>query len=91
MGEKKLILPKFLEKNELELFLQLCRFVLSITPWALFVILTYAGLRISEATGLQWEDIDMKKRTIDINKQIGSSVKEYSSPPPPDYNGKTLT
>ncbi|WP_074086281.1 tyrosine-type recombinase/integrase [Paenibacillus sp. P32E] len=38
--------------------------------WALFVVLAYTGLRTSEAAGLQWGDIDMKKRTIDVNKQL---------------------
>ncbi|NOU83838.1 tyrosine-type recombinase/integrase [Paenibacillus sp. LMG 31459] len=77
-GEKKQVLPKFLEKDELKAFLQLCRFILTINLWALFVVLAYTGLRISEAGGLQWEDIDMEKRTIDVNKQIyGTSVRNY--------------
>ncbi|MEK5181388.1 tyrosine-type recombinase/integrase [Paenibacillus odorifer] len=82
-GEKKQVLPKFLEKDELKAFLQLCRFILTINFWALFVVLAYTGLRISEAGGLQWEDIDMDKRTIDINKQIyGTSVRTYIFIPP---------
>ncbi|WP_052769909.1 hypothetical protein [Paenibacillus sp. IHB B 3415] len=48
-GEKKQVLPKFLEKDELKAFLQLCRFILTINLWALFVVLAYTGLRISEA------------------------------------------
>ncbi|WP_438497110.1 tyrosine-type recombinase/integrase [Paenibacillus sp. IHBB 3054] len=82
-GEKKQVLPKFLEKNELKAFMQLSKFVLTTNIWALFVVLAYTGLRISEAAGLQWEDIDMKKRTIDVNKQLyGSSVRNYSFIPP---------
>ena len=82
-GEKRQVLPKFLEKDELKAFLQMGRFMLSTNQWALFVILAYTGLRISEAGGLQWEDVDMENRTIDINKQIfGSSVKNYSFIPP---------
>lgn len=30
----------------------------------------YAGLRISEATALTWDDIDFQKNTIAVNKQI---------------------
>lgn len=82
-GEKKQVLPKFLEKDELKAFMQMSRFVLTTNMWALFVVLAYTGLRISEAAGLQWEDIDLKKRTIDVNKQIyGSSVRDYSFIPP---------
>lgn len=83
VGEKRQVLPKFLEKEELKDFLQLSRFILSTNLWAFFVVLAYTGLRISEAAGLQWEDIDMKERTIDVNKQIyGSSVRRYSFIPP---------
>lgn len=83
VGEKRQVLPKFLEKDELKAFLQMGRFILTTNQWALFVILSYTGLRISEAGGLQWEDIDLENRTIDINKQIyGSSVLDYSFIPP---------
>jgi integrase len=41
-GEKRHVLPKFLEKDELKAFLQFCRFVLTTNMWALFVGL---GLR----------------------------------------------
>lgn len=83
VGEKRQVLPKFLEKDELKAFIQLSRFMLTTNLWAFFVVLAYTGLRISEAAGLQWEDIDLKNRTIDINKQIfGSSVLKYSFIPP---------
>ena len=32
------------------------------------VFLLYSGLRIGEAIALTWDDIDFKKRTIDVNK-----------------------
>jgi len=90
-GEKRQVLPKFLEKDELKAFLQLCRFVLTTNIWALFVVLAYTGLRISEAAGLQWEDIDMKKRTIDVNKQLyGTSVQNYSFIPPKNEQSERL-
>lgn len=83
IGEKRQVLPKFLEKDELKKFLQVARFMLTTNMWAVFVVLTYTGLRVSEAAGLQWEDIDFENRTIDINKQIyGSSVIQYSFIPP---------
>ncbi|MNW43875.1 site-specific tyrosine recombinase XerC [compost metagenome] len=79
IGEKRQVLPKFLDKDELKKFLQVARFMLTTNMCAVFVVLTYTGLRASEAAGLQWEDIDFENRTIDINKQIyGSSVTQYS-------------
>lgn len=35
-----------------------------------FAILLYTGIRISEAIGLTWDDVDMSKRTININHQL---------------------
>lgn len=79
VGEKRQVLPKFLEKNQLKKFLEVSRFTLTPNFWALFLILAYTGLRISEAAGLQWEDIDTDERTIDVNKQLlASSVRDYS-------------
>lgn len=44
----------------------------------LWKTLYYCGLRIGEARGLQWKDINWKKRTLWINKQV-LSVNNYSS------------
>lgn len=44
----------------------------------LWKTLYYCGLRIGEARGLQWKDIDWKKRTLWINKQF-QSIKNYSA------------
>ncbi|MNM93638.1 Transposase [compost metagenome] len=69
----------------------MCRFVLTSNHWALFVVLAYTGLRISEAAGLQWEDIDMKRRTIDVNKQLyGTSVRNYSFIPPKNEQSERI-
>lgn len=81
LGEKRQVLPKFLEKDQLKKFIEVARFTQTTNTWALFLVLAYTGLRINEAAGLQWEDIDMAKRTIDINKQLelkSGSVKEYT-------------
>ena len=44
----------------------------------LWKTLYYCGLRIGEARGLQWKDIDWKKRTLWVNKQV-QSINNYSS------------
>ncbi|WP_339295885.1 tyrosine-type recombinase/integrase [Paenibacillus sp. FSL W7-1279] len=91
IGEKRQVLPKFLEKNQLKKFLEVARFMLTPNLWALFLVLAYTGLRISEAAGLQWEDIDAERRTIDINKQLeGDNVREYSFAPPKNDQSERL-
>ncbi len=81
-GEKRQVLPKFLEKDELKKFIEVSRFVLTPNFWAFFLLLAYTGLRPAEAAGLQWDDIDTKNRTIDVNKQLdASSVLRYSFAP----------
>ncbi|MEK4453930.1 tyrosine-type recombinase/integrase [Paenibacillus sp. FSL L8-0506] len=90
-GEKKQILPKFLEKDQLKSFLQIARFMLTTNYWALFLVLSYTGLRISEAAALQWEDIDTTRRTIDINKQLhGTSVLQYEFLPPKNEQSERI-
>lgn len=44
----------------------------------LWETLYYNGLRISEARGLTWNDVDFDKRTISINKQV-QSIDNYSA------------
>lgn len=38
--------------------------------YPMYAILLNTGLRISEAIGLTWDDVDMDKREIDINHQV---------------------
>ena len=44
----------------------------------LWETLYYCGLRIGEARGLQWEDIDWDNKTIWVHKQV-QSLDNYSS------------
>jgi len=43
----------------------------------LWLTLYYCGLRIGEARGLQWKDIDWENKTIWVNKQV-QSIDNYS-------------
>lgn len=37
---------------------------------SVFVFLLGTGCRIGEAIGIRWDDVDMKKRTININHSL---------------------
>lgn len=36
----------------------------------MYAIMLKTGLRVSEAIGLTWDDVNMDKREIDINHQV---------------------
>ncbi len=38
--------------------------------YPIFIVMLWTGLRVGEATGLRWEDIDMENGTIDINHTL---------------------
>ena len=38
--------------------------------YPIFVVMMMAGLRVGEATALQWKDVDFENNTIDINKTL---------------------
>lgn len=58
----------FEEENEFLARFDICIDARFYKPLA--CILLYTGMRISELLGLTWDDVDMKKRTIDINHQM---------------------
>lgn len=68
---------KFFTREQLEVFLltlkkpaRYTRYRLSIQYYALFTLLARTGLRIGEALALTWDDIDLKKQTLTVNKTI---------------------
>lgn len=89
--EKRQVLPKFLEKDELKKFIEVSRFVIAPNYWAYFLLLAYTGLRPAEAAELQWGDIDTKNQTIDVNKQLdASSVLRHSFAPTKNEQSERL-
>lgn len=51
------------------------------TPWGMVILLAlYSGMRRGELLALTWEDIDFKKNTIRINKQL-ARLKDYGENP----------
>ncbi len=59
--------PKPLSESEISKYLAACR---GHRLEALFILLPAIGLREGEAFGLQWQDIDLEKRTLRVRQQI---------------------
>lgn len=60
------------------------RFPIGSTYYIPLVIGFYTGLRIGEVAGLTWEDIDLGKKTLDVNKILYKKNKAW-------YFGQTKT
>lgn len=83
---KKIKIPKdveksskvaFFTKEQLNTFLEAtkkpvkhAKYKLSIQYFALFTLIARTGLRIGEALALNWDDIDLNAKTLDINKTL---------------------
>lgn len=64
-----------LNEKQIDIFLQELKNVRE--PQQVFISTAfYTGMRISEITGLEWSDIDFKRKTITVNKQIYRGVKQ---------------
>ena len=61
---------KEMEFYTYEEFLQFIKFSPDLRYTCLFETLYFCGLRCGEARAITWKDIDFKKKTISINKQI---------------------
>lgn len=55
------------------------------------IVALFAGLRISEILGLSWNQIDMKKGTITVDKQLSSAVTRKQGLFITPKNGKSRT
>ncbi|MDQ0976746.1 integrase [Neobacillus niacini] len=60
--------PKYLEKEELALFLEIAKANGLEHDYLVFLILAYTGIRVGELVALKWKDIDFKNHTISITK-----------------------
>lgn len=61
-------LPRYMEKDELALFLQTARDKMSHQDYTIFLTLAYTGMRIGEVFALKWKDIHFDESTIRITK-----------------------
>lgn len=62
--------PRYLEKAELNKFLDTIKEHGSRQEYAFFLLLAYTGLRIGEACALRWSDIKRKEGYISITKTL---------------------
>lgn len=78
-------IPKYLEKEELALFLKTAREKGLDRDYIIFITLAYTGMRDGELCALQWKDIDFKEKTISITKTYynptNNTVKYVLLPP----------
>lgn len=69
---------KYYNKKELSEFLKIVKENYPIDVYIIFHILAYTGMRVGELRALTWKDIDFKKKTLTINKNmmnVGSKSK----------------
>lgn len=66
--EREHVLPKYLEKEELSVFLDVSR--KRGRDYALFITLAYTGIRIGELCTLKWKDIDTDQQKISISRTL---------------------
>ena len=60
--------PKYLEKEDLALFLKTSKNYGLEHDYLMYLILAYSGIRVGELVALKWKDIDFINHTISITK-----------------------
>ncbi|CDX02173.1 Integrase [Desulfitobacterium hafniense] len=79
-------LPKYMEKEELALFLSSIQdHGMDARDYPIFLTLAYSGMRVGELCALKWSDIDFDAQTISITKTYynpTNSIRDYTLLPP---------
>lgn len=84
---------KYLQREELELFLNAAKENGLRNDYLIFSALAYTGMRVGELCALQWPDINFDDKTISINKTIfhaTNSSLTYQLWPPKTKNSNRI-
>ncbi|MFN3206804.1 site-specific integrase [Bacillus licheniformis] len=77
----------FWEKDEIKIFLDKAHSQLKQQDYVMFYVLIFTGMRKGELLALEWKDVDIKERTINIKqtlffedgKEVIQTAKKYHS------------
>lgn len=73
----------YMEKETLFKFLEAAKLYYDDETHAIFFILSYTGMRVSELSALQWPDVDFEGKSISINKSLyKTNGRDYEITPP---------
>jgi integrase len=84
---------KYLEKEDLALFLKVAKYQGLDRDFVIFTTLAYTGIRAGELCALKWTDIDFEEQTISITKTYynpTNNIKEYKLLPPKTKSAKRI-
>ncbi|MED5101118.1 tyrosine-type recombinase/integrase [Niallia sp. FSL W8-0177] len=83
--ENHTIVDKYLEKDELKIFLDAAKNSEHLDDYVIFLTLAWTGLRAGELLALKWKDIDFEEHTINITKTYynpKNNTKNFQLLPP---------
>lgn len=84
---------KYLEKEELSLFLKTAKEKGLDRDYIIFLTLSYTGMRVGELCALKWQDIDFIEQSISITKTYynpTNNIKEYHLLTPKTKSAKRM-
>jgi integrase len=92
--EQEKEIPKYLEKEQLAAFLQTAKdHGIDNRDYAIFLTLSYTGIRAGELCALKWNDINFEEQTINITKTYynpKNNIKEYTLLTPKTKKSKRI-
>lgn len=84
-------IPKYLEKEELSLFLKTAEEQGLERDYPIFKLLAYTGIRVGELCALKWKDINFEEESISITKTYYNpvnNIRKYQLVPPKTQKAK---